>query len=416
MRFIYNTGIRLYGLSVSLFAFLGHEKAKKFILGREEDKLKLLNFSRDESENLFWFHCASLGEYDQAEPLIKRLKSEISNLKIVVTFFSPSGYEIKHQNSIADYVFYLPIDTPNNAKKFVEKIQPNKAFFVKYEFWVNYIEALNNSKIPLYILSGVFRENQIFFKSIGSWYKDKLRLVNYFFLQDLQSQKLLKKQGFNNVLISGDTRFDKVIETSKEDVEIDRIKAFSKNDFTLILGSSWQEEEALVSKIYEKYESKIKLIIVPHDVSEKHILEIKKEYSAFSPHIYSDNSAINSKVLIIDSIGLLKHIYKYGSVAFVGGGFKNALHNILEPAAFGLPVLFGDNCSKYIESTWMKESNSGFSVSNESRLTEIFDIFLSEAYLKEKSDSARAFIQKNSGATDIVMNKLKEIELGEKQS
>ncbi len=411
MRILYQIGIFFYGFLIKTLSVFGHKKAKLFISGRSNQKNTLQYFDKNKRDKLYWFHCASLGEYEQGKPLMEHYKKQ--GVQLLVTFFSPSGFEERKDDSLIDYVFYLPLDSKKNAKNFINNIKPDKAFFIKYEVWPNYFNALKNQNIPLYLVSSTFRENQIYFKWYGKWFLKALKNVTHFFLQDESSAQLLNKYGFKNTVVTGDTRFDNVYESAKMAQENIRLKNFSQEKPVLILGSSWPIEEQLAAKIYKELESefKFKLIIVPHDVSESHINQIEKMFKTHQPHLYSDASDINSNVLIIDSIGVLRNAYQYADIAFVGGGFKNALHNILEPLVFGLPVLFGDNHAKFSEADKLIQHGVAFDISDANELKKILIHLLDEDELRKISAKADAFVKSNLGST----NKIKAIELGEKQ-
>lgn len=413
MSFLYQIGIFLYQIILKILTFFGHKKATEFIKGRKKQKDFICKFSRDNSQILVWFHCASLGEFEQGKPIIQNLKNRGN--QILLTFFSPSGYEQKKNEPLADYVLYLPLDNKVNARKFIKQFNPDKAFFVKYEIWPNYFTELNNNNIPLFLISSTFRDNQIYFKPYGKWFLEKLKAVSYFFVQDESSLKLLNSSGFSNVIISGDTRFDNVNQSVLKANKNERLKVFSQSRITLIMGSSWQEEESMMASIFDHFEDDFNLIIVPHDVSNSHINQIRKKFEGHDPHLFSDESLVRSNILIIDSIGLLRDAYQYADIAFIGGGFKNALHNILEPAVFGLPVLFGNNHKKYIEAQQFVDEGIGFEISNPDHLKNQIEKLKDETFRKKVSEKATAFVQSNLGATQKVIEKIKEIESGEKQ-
>ncbi len=403
MSFLYHILIHLYSITVSIFS-LFNKKAKLWIDGRK-DILQRIKSTINPSDEISWFHCASLGEYEQAKPVIEKLKQQHQKIKILVTFFSPSGYEIKKNDPLIDYVFYLPIDTENNAKQFIEIIKPEMVFFVKYEFWYNYINQLNKNNIPTYLISGVFRENQLFFKWYGKWYKKVLDGFTHFFVQNSNSEKLLIANDFTNVTFSGDTRFDRVYENSLNPKNLPLISQFKNNNILIVGGSTWQPEEEILAN-YIKSNPSQKLIIAPHDISEKHITQIENLFNRKTLRYSKANESNiqSTNILIIDNIGLLSTIYQYTDIAFVGGGFSGALHNILEPASFGNVVLFGNKHQKYHEAQDLISVNGGFAIQNSIEFQDKIKLLLPN--LNQYKINSRNFIIENRGATDKIFNKL----------
>jgi 3-deoxy-D-manno-octulosonic-acid transferase len=385
---------------MQLLSFFGHQKASLFIKGRQQQKAQLSTFNFQPS-TLYWFHCASLGEYEQGKPLIKALKQKEPYCKILVTFFSPSGYEQKKNDALLDYVFYLPLDSKKNAREFINKFQPTKVFFIKYDFWFFYFRELQKRKIPLYVVSGLFRENQWFFKWYGKWFLNALKNVTHFFVQDEQSQQILNQNNIKNVSVTGDTRFDNV--TSDELKPNTLIGEFCKDSDVIIIGSSWQKEEELMREIFSELPQSVKLIIVPHDVSKKHIQEIEQMFSSFNSIKFSEEKVNDSRVLIIDAIGVLKYAYSQSSIAIVGGGFKNALHNILEPAVCGLPVLYGNNFVKYPEGNSLINAGGGFVFENAAQLKHLLDDLLKDKKYKSVGKLSKQFVESNKGTTAKIL-------------
>lgn len=403
MSFLYHILIHLYSIAVSVFS-LFNNKAKLWVDGRK-DILQKIQSTINPSDEISWFHCASLGEYEQAKPVIEKLKHQYPKFKILVTFFSPSGYEIRKNDSLIDYVFYLPIDTKSNAKQFIEIIKPKMVFFVKYEFWFNYINQLNKNNIPTYLISGVFRENQLFFKWYGKWYKKVLNGFTHFFVQNSDSEKLLIANNFTNVTFSGDTRFDRVYENSLHPKHLPLISQFKNNNILIIGGSTWQPEEEILAD-YIKSNPNQKLIIAPHDISEKHITQIENLFNQNTLRYSKANESNiqSTTILIIDNIGLLANIYQYADIAFIGGGFSGALHNILEPASFGNVVLFGKKHQKYHEANDLISANGGFSIQNSTEFKNKIEFILSN--LNQYKINSKNFILENRGATEKIFNKL----------
>lgn len=405
MKLLYSLSIRFYAFAIRVVS-LWNPKAKQWINGRKE-WLNNLKKSLSDKKNIHWFHCASLGEFEQARPLIEKIKSEKPDTPILVTFFSPSGYEQRKNYNLAEYVCYLPLDTKSNAKEFISSIDISKAYFVKYEVWPNYFIELSNQSILFYLISATFREEQIYFKSIGKWFKKLLKLPTLIFVQDKASEEILNRHNIN-CLVSGDTRFDRVSATAKKAVPNRIMDDFCRGKFTLIAGSSWEKEEEIISNAFYSLNQSFRVVFAPHDISEPHVKGIIQRLKKDTRYIkYSEvKEGINVQdyeVLILDNIGLLSNTYQYGSVAFVGGGFTNALHNILEPATFGLPVFYGDNHPKYPEGKKMKEEGAGLPVGLQNEFEiKLKKIIEDEEYLKELSTKSKMFIQTQTGATEEI--------------
>jgi len=404
MHFFYNIGILLYG-STLRFASLFHPKAKLWIDGR---KNIFKTFPTIQNQSTYWFHCASLGEFDQALPVINDLKKDNPNLFILVTFFSPSGFLHFHKRThSADFVCYLPLDTPSNAKKLIGHFKPEKVFFVKYEFWANYIFEAKKSGATLYSISAIFRPDHRFFKKTGGFFRSILTHFDFFFVQNQSSANLLKSININNYLITGDTRFDRVIENKKNLEQNSLIDSFLGTEKAFIIGSSWPSDEESLIEFINDNTIKRRVIIAPHDVSESHIMQIisklKVTYKRYS-QLNTENTYVE-KVLILDTIGQLANAYSYGFQAYIGGGFSGNLHNILEPAVFGLPVIFGPKHSRFPEAEQFITEGIGFSIDSKESLK---DILLKEEssiiLLKEKTTK---FVQSQAGATLKIINYLK---------
>lgn len=417
MRFLYTFSIFLYAFAIRIAAFF-NPKAKLFLQGRKNIfKTLKVQFSDLKSENLVWFHCASLGEFEQGRPLMERLKMQEPQVKIVLTFFSPSGYEIRKNYSGADYIFYLPMDTPANAKKFIEIVNPKKVFFVKYEFWFNYLNELKSKNIPTYLVSGIFRENHHFFKPTGGWFRKQLSAFTHFFLQDEKSVQLLNSIGYTNTTLCGDTRFDRVAEVAKNAKQLDLIEQFVKNKKVMIVGSSWLEDEKIISTYFTNPKSRVTLsgvegltpqiIIAPHEIDEKHLASIEAAFSGAGMCLrYSkanENTINKAQVLIIDNIGMLSSLYQYGTIAFVGGGFGKGIHNILEAATFGLPIIFGPNYHKFAEAEALVKLGGAFPIQDVSELEKTMILLGDEQVLKTASQISKMYVQGKVGATDKIL-------------
>ena len=394
MRIIYNIGIRVYAFAIRLASTI-NPKANLFLKGRNNILTDQEN-ALSKSKNTVWVHCSSLGEFEQAKPIIIDYRLINPTHKILLTFFSPSGYEIRKNTQLANWVFYLPLDSPSNAREFVRIVNPIKAIFVKYDFWFNYMSELKDNKIPLYSVSSKFRIEQSFFKY--KWFAKQLKNISHFFVQDIMSAQLLKKIGFTNVTISGDTRFDSVLINSKKTTEFPLIKIFAKDRDTIICGSTWPKDERLLIN-YIKNNPQYNYIIAPHEM--RHISSLQKKTNAI---LYSNTNAKNIKnykVLIIDNIGILSHIYRYCKIAYVGGGFGIGIHNLLEAVAFGLPVIFGPNYNKFNEAQEIIKLKAGISISNYVELDSAI-----KKFRKFDNSIAYNYIQNNSGATKKILSAL----------
>jgi len=392
MNTLYNISIWIFSVAVHI-ASLFNPKAKQWIKGRKSIFQKLAEATKEE-QDIVWFHCASLGEFEQGKPIIEGYKIKHPTHKILLTFFSPSGYEIRKNYDGADWVFYLPADTKKNAKQFISIVNPIKVIFIKYEFWFNYMAELNKKNIPFYSVSSIFRKEQSFFKY--DWFAKQLNNVSHFFVQDQNSKELLKNIGFSNCTVAGDTRFDSVISNTQNSISISLVEKFSENKTTIICGSTWPKDEALLVK-YIKKNPNYNYIIAPHEM--QHISALKNQTNAllFSKAKNTNISDIN--VLIIDSIGILSNVYKYGDLAYIGGGFGSGIHNILEAVTFGLPVVFGPNYQKFKEANELIELEGAISISNFKELTSAID------YLNTFDKSiAINYTQENSGATKKILN------------
>ena len=406
MTFIYDLAIQLYVFAIRLSAISGNQKAKLWIEGRKNWRRKMKE-TLNKNEKRVWFHCSSLGEFEQGRPVMEKLRSRNPELKIVLTFFSPSGYEIRKNYQGADYVFYMPADTRSNAKDFISLINPEKVFFTKYEYWFHYFNQLKKRKIPLYMISAIFRPNDRFFKWYGGFFRSMLKCVTYFFVQDSRSAQLLKETGFTNTTVAGDTRFDRVVELAKEAKEIPLARRFSEGQKVLVAGSTWSEDEKILSDALRSIKTKIKLIIAPHEISDSRIDEIKNIFSGFRIQQFSmaEASGLSSyDILIIDNIGMLSSLYKYGSVGYVGGGFGKGIHNTLEAAVYGIPVFFGPNYSKFIEAKELLKCDGAFSIAASEELSSQLDKVLQDSNENRRLGKAAAdYVLSNSGATNKIM-------------
>jgi 3-deoxy-D-manno-octulosonic-acid transferase len=405
MSFIYNF-ILLFASQILKILALFSPKLNLFVKGRKS-VFETLKNKIQATDKTIWFHAASLGEYEQGLPVIEAIKQHFPNHKIVLTFFSPSGYEVRKNNTIADVTVYLPLDTISNVKQFLKVVHPEMVFFIKYEFWPNYLKELRNQNIKTYLISGIFREKQAFFKWYGEFYRNALKTFDYFFVQNDSSKTLLQSIGFNNVKVSGDTRFDRVVSILERDNTLDFIEQFINNKTTIVIGSSWPKDEELLVNYINQCSDDVKFIIAPHNIDKNQILNLKNQISN-KTILFSEKDNVdlsNYAVFIIDTIGILTKIYSYADIAYVGGGFGNpGVHNILEPATFGIPVVIGPNYSHFSEATALVNLEGCLTIHNQTQLNEAFDLLLqNEDERLEKGHICSTFVQMNKGATQTIM-------------
>ena len=390
---------------VKVVAFFS-PKIKLFVDGRK-DVFKTLASKINPKDKTIWFHAASLGEFEQGLPVMEKIKKEFPNHKIIVTFFSPSGYEVRKNNTIADVTVYLPLDTKTNATAFLKLIHPELVFFIKYEYWPNYLNELKKLNIKTYLISGIFRKNQMFFKWYGGFYRNALTTFDYFFVQNESSKTLLQSIEFSNVKISGDTRFDRVVSILERDNSLDFIEQFKNKTTTIVIGSSWPKDETLLVNFINQTDKDVKFIIAPHNIKSEQIQDLKNSITKKTV-LFSEKSTQNLgefQVFIIDTIGILTKIYSYADIAYVGGGFGNpGVHNILEPATFGIPIVVGPNYSHFAEATALVHQEGCVSISNQSELNDAFSNLISNEDIRhEKGHICETFVQMNKGATDVIL-------------
>jgi 3-deoxy-D-manno-octulosonic-acid transferase len=407
MNQIYNLIVLLASQCLKIFALFS-PKLKLFVTGRKTVFSTLKDGIRPIDKTI-WFHAASLGEFEQGLPVMEAVKQRYPNHKIILTFFSPSGYEVRKNNSVADVTVYLPLDTISNAKQFVQLVHPEKVFLIKYEYWPNYLNELKKQNIKTYLISGIFRENQAFFKWYGGFYRKALHTFDYFFVQNEGSKTLLNQLGFTNVKVSGDTRFDRVVSILERDNSLDFMEQFINNKTTIVIGSSWPKDEELLIHYINQCSEDIKFIIAPHNILQENIVSLQSSIKK-KTILYSDSKKELPKledfqVFIIDTIGILTKIYSYADIAYVGGGFGNpGVHNILEPATFGIPIVIGPNYSHFAEVTALVTLNGCLVVQNQIQLNEAFDLLLQNQDERlEKGHICSTFVQMNKGATQTVM-------------
>ena len=384
-------------------------KMKLFVDGRKT-VFATLRQKIEPSDHTIWFHAASLGEYEQGLPVIEKIKIKYPNHKMVLTFFSPSGYEVRKNNTVADVTVYLPLDSQRNAKHFLDLIHADLVFFIKYEYWPNYLRELKNRNIKTYLISGIFRENQMFFKWYGNFYRKALDTFDHFFVQNQKSKELLLQLNKTNVTVSGDTRFDRVYAILQKDNSLDFISEFKNDTLTIVAGSSWPKDETLLVNFINTTHHKVKFIIAPHNIKGEQIEQLRKSITKktglFSEKEGKDLSSF--AVFIVDTIGILTKIYSYADIAYVGGGFGNpGVHNILEPATFGIPIVIGPNYSHFAEATALVENGGCVSVSNQQQLNDAFEnLIRNEDIRGEKGNICGTFVQMNKNATDIILKQI----------
>ena len=384
-------------------------KMKLFVEGRE-DVFLTLQQKINQSDQTIWFHAASLGEYEQGLPVIEAVKKQFPSHKIILTFFSPSGYEVRKNNSVADVTVYLPLDTKKNADDFLELVHPDLVFFIKYEYWPNYLAGLKKRNTKTYLISGILRENQLFFKWYGGFYREALNSFTYFFVQNEKSKKLLQSLGKTNVSISGDTRFDRVATILEKDNSLDFISQFKDNKTTIVIGSSWPKDENLLIDFINSNAMKIKFIIAPHNIKKEQIQQLKSSITKKTV-LFTEKEGQNLAdfdVFIIDTVGILTKIYSYADIAYVGGGFGNpGVHNLLEPATFGVPIVIGPNYSHFPEATALVNMEGCSVITNAKELKETFTNLIRNVDIRnEKGHICETFVQMNKGATSIILKNI----------
>ena len=385
-------------------------KVRKMWRG-EQAAFGVLQQRVDPSARYVWFHAASLGEFEQGRPLMEAIRREFPDYKILLTFFSPSGYEVRKDYKGADIVTYLPIDTVGNARRFLRTVRPAMAFFVKYEFWYNYLHILNHRGVPTYSVSSIFRPGQIFFRPYGRQYGRVLRCFSRFFVQNEESSQLLSSIGIDQVEVVGDTRFDRVLQVREARKQLPLVERFvGDSDRVFVAGSSWLPDEELFLRYFSSH-SEWKLIIAPHVIKEEHLAQIRQLLQGKKVARYtqsSEETVADADVLIIDCFGLLSSVYHYGRVAYVGGGFGVGIHNVLEAAVWGMPVLFGPNNKHFQEAQGLIAAQGGFEVSDDAGFAQLMDRFTKdEAFLQESAGRAAAFVEKLTGATERVLQAVK---------
>lgn len=411
----------MYSLAIHFYAFIialispFHKKARIMRLGQWKTN-SILREKIDRNAKYIWFHASSLGEFEQGRPMMEKIKAEHPEYKILLTFFSPSGYEVRKNYNGADVICYLPFDTPYRVKKFLNLANPSIAVFIKYEFWGNYLQELKHRNIPVYIISSIFRRDQLFFQWFGYPYRKMLYCFTHLFVQDGRSAALLKEFGITNVTVTGDTRFDRVLDVRNQARELSPVEHFvceggKEKRLTLVAGSSWPQDEEILIPYFNEH-PEMKLIIAPHEIHREHLMYIEsllKRPSVRLSDVFHDQSLAEGKdCLIVDSFGLLSSIYRYGTIAYIGGGFGAGIHNTLEAAVYGIPVLFGPKYHKFKEAKDLIKVGGGFSVSDKQSFCEKMDELLTyHEVLEAAGESAGQFVNGNAGATDKILRIIK---------
>ncbi len=405
MSFLYNILIHFYHFLIRVSS-LFNAKAKQWVKGRQSI-FERMTLEVKTDHPLVWFHCASLGEFEQGRPLIEAFKSELPQYRILLTFFSPSGYEVRKNYDGADYIYYLPIDTISNAKNFLQINRPKIAIFVKYEYWFNYIGQLKKMNIPIIGVSSIFRPGQRFFTWYGGWQLSLLKSFNHFFVQNETSAQLLKNAGINQVTVSGDTRFDRVFEIAGKALPFPLIKDFKGDSMIFIAGSTWPPDEELILELINKNISGLKFIIAPHEVHKDRVDALMKKLPGNSLRFskITQSNIYNADVVVVDNIGILSHLYQYADIAFIGGGFGVGIHNILEAATFRQPVIFGPKYEKFQEARELIQAKGAFTVKSKTEFLEIANkLIIEDDFRTKTAETSREYVRSNKGATKMIVD------------
>ncbi len=412
MNILYNLFISLYGLAISVASSF-NPKAKLWKKGRKNWKKKLKE-GISSHDKVIWMHCSSLGEFEQGRPVLERIRKAYPNHKIALSFFSPSGYEIRKNYEGADYIFYLPLDTPKNAKRLIKILHPEVLILVKYEYWYNLLGRLNKKGIPVVVISAVIKENNLFFRSWGSWFRKKMQSIDYFFVQDNDSENLLESIGIDQVTVSGDTRFDRVKEILDSSPKLEFVEKFKSDSKLIVAGSTWtDDEEILVNFINKNLPENWKVAFAPHNIDEKQIKSLsEKIHKKVAIYTKSDENQIeNAEILVVDTIGMLTKIYAYADISYVGGGFtKTGVHNTLEPAVFGVPIIFGPNYENYFEAIDLLENQGAVRFIDQydfdQKMTNLIEI---EDERKLRGNAAENYIHRKPNSTELIIDYLKSL-------
>lgn len=406
---IYWLAIKLYVLAVRI-ASRFNPKAKLFVKGRRKLLSNIKYALINERRPRIWVHCASLGEFEQGRPVMEALRRDYPNFALVVTFFSPSGYEVRKNYDGADYIFYLPVDSPTHARKFIKAVQPRLCLFVKYELWYYYLNLLAKKDIPIVLISAIFRKSQPFFKWYGRLHRRMLNCFSYIFVQDNESVHLLNNIGVEHVSVGGDTRFDRVLKTKEQAISLPLAEAFCKDHKVIVAGSTWAEDEQKLQQLLGELSDNWKLILAPHEVNDKHIADVEQLFPNAAK--WSDADVVHvaeHRVLIVDKIGLLSSIYRYADVAWIGGAFRTGLHNTLEAAVYGLPIIHGPEYAKFKEARELVDIKASFSIDSYEQALALIQKWESDtmSYNRAK-EAAQNYVLSNAGATNKILDYLAE--------
>ena len=411
-KWLYTVGLKGYKTALKLAAPL-HTKAKKMVEGRQEVLERIQKAMRTNTDPVIWFHCASLGEFEQGRPVMEALRQKYPKHKIFLTFFSPSGYEVRKNYSGADWIFYLPLDSAANARAFVTAVKPKVAIFVKYEFWHFYLQELHQQHIPTLLISAIFRPKQLFFKPQGDFYRQMLGYISHLFVQNDESASLLKGIGVSNATVAGDTRFDRVLTIRQQAQDIMLANAFAAGKPVMVVGSSWQADIEVLAPLVQKYRGRVKFIIAPHEISESGLQQTQDTLKAKTVRFTKTNaaSAVQADVLLVDTIGMLSSLYALGHWAYVGGSFGKGLHNTLEAAVWGIPVFFGNRrYQKFAEARDLIYLGAAFAVANSAELLKTFSVLFDDKQKRSNAGKAAAqYVQQQAGATDKIITYISKL-------
>ncbi len=409
-KFLYTTGIYMYWLAIRIASFL-NPKANDFIQGRKSWLQYLKKITTQKNGRWIWVHCSSLGEFEQGKPVVDKIKQNYPDHLILLSFFSPSGYNARKNYPLVDAVMYMPMDVPKNAKRFVKTLNPEMAIFIKYEFWYHHLHQLKQNNVPVFLISATFRKSQVFFRWYGKFFRHILDFYDALFLQDQHSKQTVSEISDTQSLVCGDTRFDRVREIAQQPYQNDLLDAFvNTRDVVMIAGSTWPADEKLLAQCMHGTEG-LKVVMVPHEIDDKHIAQIRECFTDWKICVFTSGTteeAANADVLLIDTIGTLSSIYRYAHFAYVGGGFGKGIHNILEPACYFMPVVFGPTFQRFVEARELIHAEAAFSVSNSEELCGIIHKCIDENFRKQCAKKMQKYMDKKSGATEKIFRALQK--------
>lgn len=400
MKLLYHTAVFFYTFAIRA-ASLFSDKARLWLRGRRNHIPAL----PETSSRTVWMHCASLGEFEQGRPVLEAIRKKNPDTRIVLTFFSPSGYEVRKNYPGADYVFYLPADLPGNALRFFDAVKPDLGIIVKYEFWQGYLHGAKAKNIPLYLISGIFREDMPFFRFYGTFFRRGLAAFRHFFVQDEDSKKLLYRIGFQNVTVCGDTRLDRVREAAAAPAEIPEIAAFKGNNLLWVCGSTWPADDEKIFGALKRTANRPKTLLVPHDINPDSLRRLRTRNPELRISLFSEGLKPDADVLVLDTMGMLMRAYAYADFAYVGGGFGRAVHNTMEPAAYGIPTAFGPRHEKFREIAGLLTCGGGICLTSDADFDAFLKRMVTEPEAREKmGDACRRYVEENAGATERIVD------------